>query len=415
MRIDIELPGEVDTALSRLESRGYEAYIVGGAVRDCLLGIKPHDFDIATSASPVEVADVFRDYKLVIAGLKHGTIAPVIDGVAVEITSFRSDGTYRDHRHPERVSFGATIADDSARRDFTINCIYCSRSGIINDPRGGLRDLDRKVVRAIGDPESRFREDALRIPRGIYLAAKLGFSIDERTAQAMIDTAPLLKLIAEERNEDILMRLLSLECSLGYVKRFSPVFRNILPAYLEESWSRLPDEGSSYPDVNLAALFLGYSQDRATLDEQLRSIRLSKTHIQDVERLLQIPSYYTIESLDDKLMYRRMLMDTYGVAPERCVEFIALRERYEGNKDASPEKALDALANDPDIRDCTASISGLAIGGDNLVSIGYKPGKGISTTLKDLLVEVNQMRVAQDRDAQIQWARARRKQLKAKK
>lgn len=181
-----------------LNGAGYEAYAVGGCVRDALLGREPHDWDIATSAVPEKVKEVFRKFPQADTGLKHGTVTVVIENEPTEITTFRIDGAYSDGRRPDSVAFTTDIAQDLARRDFTINACAADGASLI-DPFGGREDLSRRVLRCVGDPEKRFKEDALRILRGIRFASELGFSVEEKTKEAMFACRGLLGGISQER------------------------------------------------------------------------------------------------------------------------------------------------------------------------------------------------------------------------
>lgn len=193
----MRVPEYVQEILRRLEAAGYEAWCVGGAVRDALLGLKPGDWDVTTSAEPETVLSLFAPYALP-TGLKHGTVT-VGSGKAVEVTTFRRDGDYPDNRHPDHVEFTRSLSEDLARRDFTVNAIAVNLRGALQDPFNGRADLAAGVLRAVGDPDRRFGEDALRILRGLRFSARLGFSIESGTAAAIRRCAPLLENIAPER------------------------------------------------------------------------------------------------------------------------------------------------------------------------------------------------------------------------
>ena len=186
------LPEAVREILEKLESAGYEAWCVGGAVRDLLLGREPGDWDAASSAPPEAVLDLFGADALP-TGLRHGTVTvKTAGGRGVEVTTFRCDGTYSDRRRPDRVTFTSSLEEDLARRDFTVNAIALSRRGELADPFGGRADLAGRVLRAVGEPERRFGEDALRILRGLRFASRLGFALETGTAAALRRCAPLL-------------------------------------------------------------------------------------------------------------------------------------------------------------------------------------------------------------------------------
>ena len=208
----MQLPFYVDDVLNKLHDSGYEAYCVGGCVRDYLLGQCPQDYDVTTSALPEQIIDVFKDYHLLTVGLKHGTVTVIIDKKAIEITTFRIDGDYVDHRHPSTVRFTPCLEEDLARRDLTINAIaYNHESGII-DPFGGRDDLRNGTVRCVGDPMKRFNEDGLRILRALRFAARYGFKINKETSDAVHRLKYLLSFVSAERINYELCGILIGEC-----------------------------------------------------------------------------------------------------------------------------------------------------------------------------------------------------------
>lgn len=232
-----------------LRAAGHSAYPVGGCVRDLLLGLTPHDWDVATSAFPEDVIPLFP--KVVPTGIQHGTVTVVTDGGNVEVTAFRKDGTYSDGRHPDSVTFGTSLEDDLSRRDFTINAMALGPDGAIVDPHGGSWDLKAGLIRCVGDPEQRFREDALRILRGVRFAARLGFAIEESTWKAMVSCAPLVDHVSSERIyaevEKTLLtpapHMAGIMVSLGVLDRFAVVPRDVdyhsldsVPCTQEERW-----------------------------------------------------------------------------------------------------------------------------------------------------------------------------------
>ena len=190
--MELFIPDQILDLMERLERRGFEAWTVGGCVRDQLLGLPPHDWDLCTSATPEEIARVFTDFPLIRAGEKHGTIAVITGKQPVEITTFRTEGGYGDHRRPDWVHFETNLREDLARRDFTINAMaYSPRRGLA-DPFGGQADLADRILRAVGQPEKRFREDGLRILRGVRFTARFQLTADAETSAAMSALAPTL-------------------------------------------------------------------------------------------------------------------------------------------------------------------------------------------------------------------------------
>ena len=202
----LEIPKNAETILHILENAGYEAYVVGGCVRDSILGRKPDDWDVTTSAKPEQVKELF--HRTVDTGLQHGTVTVLMEKEGYEVTTYRVDGEYEDGRHPKEVTFTASLEEDLKRRDFTINAMAYNPSGGLVDLFGGLEDIDRKIIRCVGDPLERFTEDALRIMRAVRFSAQLGFSIEEETRKALKVLAPNLKHVSAERIQVELVKLL---------------------------------------------------------------------------------------------------------------------------------------------------------------------------------------------------------------
>ncbi len=224
----LPMPEHVKEILRRLEEAGYEAWCVGGAVRDALLGREPGDWDVTTGAPPEKVLSLFAPHALP-TGLQHGTVT-VGGGRGVEVTTFRRDGAYSDNRHPDRVAFTRSLREDLARRDFTVNAIAVNLRGEVADPFGGREDLERRVLRAVGEPEKRFEEDALRILRGLRFASRPGFAIEPETAAALRRCAPLLEHIAPER---IRTELTGILCGEG-ADRVLLAYPDVLGVFLPE-------------------------------------------------------------------------------------------------------------------------------------------------------------------------------------
>lgn len=199
-------PKYVRQILFTLQGRGYPAYLVGGCVRDMLMERRPHDWDICTAARPEEVLALFPGSRP--TGLRHGTVTVVIGSKQVEVTTFRTEGGYLDHRHPDRVAFVGELTEDLSRRDFTMNAIALAADGLLADPFGGVADIREKRIRCVGDPALRFEEDALRMLRALRFSAKLGFTIEINTLLAIQDKAPLAATLAPERVREELERLL---------------------------------------------------------------------------------------------------------------------------------------------------------------------------------------------------------------
>lgn len=280
----------LQTILKKLHKNGFEAFVVGGAVRDMIMGKIPSDFDIATSALPSDLIGVFKEEKVIETGLKHGTLTVISGGESFEITSFRSDGEYKDLRHPESVSFGVSLKEDLSRRDFTINAMAMNENGDIIDPFSGKKDIENKIIRAVGNPNKRFSEDALRILRGIRFSATLGFSLEEETAAAMLHNKELLKNISRERKTEEFIKTLSGE----YLEGLSEEAALVLGLKREtlEKIFHLPK--------NKALLFAAAAEERP---EILEKLVLPKKLKQETIKILNTPSPKEINEISLKRLY----------------------------------------------------------------------------------------------------------------
>ena len=226
------LPEQVRWALDCLERAGFEAYMVGGCVRDAVMGRIPSDYDITTSARPGEVMKVFDGEKVIETGLKHGTVTLLRRGMPLEITTYRVDGLYTDNRHPESVAFTSSIREDTARRDFTINSVAFSPVRGFADFYGGVKDIQVGIIRCVGDPEKRFREDALRIIRALRFAAVTGFEIEEATFKAACENSGLLRNISVERIREELVKLLCGQYAGRVLKKGVGIIGEVIPEVL---------------------------------------------------------------------------------------------------------------------------------------------------------------------------------------
>lgn len=227
------LPEYAQNCIRALEAAGYAAYAVGGCVRDDLLGIPPHDYDLCTDALPEETQRVFAAFPLSLTGVKHGTVKVLFGENEVEITTFRRDGSYQDSRHPDSVTFVKEIGDDLARRDFTVNAIAWSPTRGYADPFGGRENLKNGILRTVGDPNVRFREDALRIFRGIRFAARFRLRVEPMTLAAMYALAPLTDNLARERVYEELCGFL-LRADAADLQKFAPILGQVMPELAAE-------------------------------------------------------------------------------------------------------------------------------------------------------------------------------------
>ena len=226
-----KLDGGARILLTRLQARGYGAYIVGGAVRDMLRGATPHDYDIATSAVPAQIRAVFTDLRTYDTGAAHGTVGVIYDGKTYEITTFRRDGAYSDGRRPDTVEFTGDLCEDLARRDFTVNAMAMDADGRVCDPFSGKADLSARRIRCVGDPDRRFAEDGLRLLRALRLAAQLDFTIEANTAQAMRRQAARLGRVSAERKWTELSALLKTGRAGTKTAGFPELLAQVVPGF----------------------------------------------------------------------------------------------------------------------------------------------------------------------------------------
>ena len=233
------LPESVSFILNELNKNGFSAYVVGGCVRDRLLKVEPDDWDITTSALPEEMQKIFADFKLNLKGLKHGTVGIILNGTMIEVTTFRIDGGYTDSRRPDSVTFTPSLKEDLARRDFTVNAMAMDINENIIDEFSGKDDLNKKIIRTVGNAEKRFSEDALRIMRGLRFASKDGFSLEKETLFFCNKLAPALKNIAYERIYTELKKMLSYKNAPNIMAETLPVFKAIFPTLKKNKWEEI--------------------------------------------------------------------------------------------------------------------------------------------------------------------------------
>lgn len=268
---------ELYDVLKRLEERGYEAYLVGGAVRDMVLGAPIKDYDITTNADPNAIRMAFQDHKTYDLGKKHGTVTVLAGTTKFEITPFRLEDDYRDHRHPETVLFTSDLKDDLKRRDFTINALCMDSNDQIIDLFDGIRDIENRQIRAIGDPKARFNEDALRILRALRFEAALDFEIEAETKKQIEECAYLLEYISAERKKEELLKILCCQSAFRVINENLRVFQTFMPFH---RITRTRNNFSS-PFYALAYLL------RNEKDLDLRSLKYSNQEIRLIEELIR--------------------------------------------------------------------------------------------------------------------------------
>ena len=371
--------------LTRLHAAGHAAYAVGGCVRDSLLGQTPHDWDLCTSATPEQVLELFGKAHCIPTGLQHGTVTVKHGGELYEITTFRTEGAYSDGRHPDHVAFVPDVKEDLARRDFTINAMaYNAEEGLI-DPFGGQNDLAAGIVRAVGEPQRRFEEDALRILRLYRFAARFGFAIDPATGQAARALCRHLDCVSEERIAEELSRLLAAPAPGAYLEAevLAVIFPELDAAELPESQRILDalEPGMEHVPVRLAALLcpLGEAGARAALKRLKCSNALTGTVATLVrEAAAGMPGAALT-------LTARRFLSRYDLAtitdltalcsarhPEQAEAFAALQQ----------EAARLVETN------ACCRINQLAVNGRDLMDAGVRPGPGLRRVLDALLEQV---------------------------
>ncbi len=254
-----------ETAVKMLKDRGFEAFLIGGSVRDYIMKLPIGDIDITTSATPTEVHKVFKDFRVIETGIKHGTVTVLIDNEPIEITTYRSESTYSDNRHPDSVVFSTSLKDDVIRRDFTMNAIaYDFEQGFV-DLVDGMNDINEQLIRCIGDAETRFREDALRILRALRFSAVLGFAIEENTANAIHECKDLLKNISAERIQVEFLKLICGKNAYSVLKEYSDVVCVFIPEL---------DKSIGFEQINRHHIYDVYTHSLKALEQSKNDLHI---------------------------------------------------------------------------------------------------------------------------------------------
>ena len=434
----VHIPSCVQSCIDALEHAGFATYLVGGCVRDAYLGIPPHDFDLTTAALPEQTEAVFRDFRLVTTGKKHGTIGVVTQMGVVEITTFRTEGGYTDSRHPQWVKFVPDIESDLSRRDFTIGAMAYSPKRGFADPFGGRQDLDARILRAVGDPAARFEEDALRILRGVRFAARFSLAAEPETLNAMIALAPTLERIAKERIFEELSRFLlctdtatlltfapvlaaaipELAPTIGFDQR-SPhhaydIFTHIahvtaaVPEDLSLRWAALLHDVGKPADFTTDETgrghFYGHAGTGALMaDEILRRLKAPTALREEVVFL--IAHHMTKLEPERKLLRRRLSK----LGRPLLDKLLLLQEADMGSKGTGrPEEMsqfsqIRSILSEIEAENACFSLKDLAVNGNDLLSLGLS-GRAIGETLNALLEQVIDEHLPNDRTALLRAA-----------
>lgn len=379
----IEIPKEIDTVLARLNDAGFAAYAVGGSVRDSLMGRVPGDWDLTTSAPPDRVIALFGEAALP-TGLKHGTLTIKTGIGGAEVTTFRTEGAYLDHRHPGRVDFVSSLEEDLSRRDFTVNAIALSRDGQIIDPFGGTNDIEAKILRCVGTPALRFEEDALRMLRALRFSAQLGFEIEERTLAAIFEKAPLASSLSPERIFAELNKMLKLSGAAAL---------NIMSTTrLLEHFGVMPAERDFTPLANVPSdplcrwtvfcriIFGGDFEGAAFFLKRLHAGRAIRDTVTD--------AIVIMSTHPSAAVHWKTALSHYETQVCRCAA--AAMDAFEGTKSA---ETLESILRSGEC----CRLSQLEVNGNDLTALGIK-GPEVRCTLERLLLHVIENPLDNERD-----------------
>lgn len=379
-----KIPKNILTVLSTLKSNGYEGYLAGGCVRDILMGKTPYDYDITTNATPKEIMECFKDFTVIPTGIKHGTVTVVSDGENIEITTYRIDGDYRDSRHPEAVEFTRNLKCDLARRDFSMNAMAMDDGGNIIDIFGGEEAINEKMISCVGDPDTRFKEDALRILRCLRFSSTLCFDIEKNTKDAIFKNIHLIKKLSAERIFSEVSKLLLGKDAWKIIERFYDVFLEFIPEINCNNPREISEKiRNSKADLYIRlAIFLKNTDS----DEILRRLKTDKNTGRIVKTLLENRDVAINEEKKDI----KFLLKKFG--EKDIFTFIDFRSAFD-KKDYEKIKniAMEILKNKEPYR-----ISDLKINGKDLLDAGYKNEK-ISEKLNELIDLVIEEKIQNNR------------------
>ena len=431
------LPDSAAACVKRLENAGFAAYAVGGCVRDACLGLTPHDYDLCTAATPAEMKALFADHTLVLAGEKHGTVGVVMDGEVVEITTFRTEGDYRDNRHPDRVEFVTDIEKDLSRRDFTVNAMAYSPTRGLCDPFGGREDLKKGILRAVGDAEIRFREDSLRILRGVRFAVRFRLTPEEKTEKAMADLSGLMENLARERvfseldgllphlRAEDLIRYSTVLCAvipelratLGFDQRTHHHIYDIythtaqvvagVPATSVLRWAALLHDIGKPACFTLDEAGCGHFYGHAKVSAEMANTVLHRlkapTALRNrVVRLIEL--HMTPLTADRKLLRRRVAQHGF----ETVYDLLRLQESdVKGTgvtENALSFAGVEEILKEIEAENACLTLKDLAISGHDLMALGFS-GPAIGKTQRYLLEQVLEERLPNEKEALLTAAR----------
>ena len=388
----MDLPESVELILKKMKDSGYEAYAVGGAVRDAVIGRERGDYDITTNALPEETKAVFDGYRIIETGIKHGTVTLLLDGEPYEITTYRIDGDYKDNRHPDSVTFTSLLEEDLMRRDFTVNAMAYSPDLGLRDPFGGREDAALGLIRAVGDPYKRFDEDALRILRALRFASVLGFEIEGKTDEAVRKRAHLLESISKERVYAELKKLIMGKDATRILKEYAEVIAPSLAGVKPEKLPRKPLFDDAEMQTRFSAIFLLNSDsplaDAERAFTELRTDKLTRSRVCDA-----ISVYESVSFADEKAALRSYADYGYTAAGD-AMKLGVLTERFGAEEIESCCLAL--TSGKP------YELSALALRGGDVARLGFK-GEKIGEALNTLLYAVIDGKVDNEKEALLRY------------
>ena len=390
------LPEPIKKAMSIMQEKGYECYIVGGCVRDFLMGKIPHDFDITTNALPEETKNCFSGFRVIETGIKHGTVTVLIDREPIEITTYRIDGKYTDNRHPESVEFTSDLKEDLSRRDFTVNALAYNGKDEICDLFSGREDLKNSVIRCVGDPDKRFNEDGLRILRALRFSSVLDFTIEENTAKSIRENKELLKNISKERILTELSKLVTGKRAERVLLDFREVFEVIIPELkMCEGYERCvlamkcvrPEK-----TLRFSALFSECESPKLIL-KALKSDKNTMFKVSDLVSDLKL--FIPTEKVEvKKLLINRDFSYLY--------ELTELKEAF---GESGQNEIRELLKEIEENSECV-KLSMLDIDGNTIKSEGLAEGKMIGELLNKLLLAVICDKTENKKEKLIEYARS---------
>lgn len=386
----ISLPPKVKYIIDKIHENNFEAYIVGGCVRDAILGIKPNDYDITTNATPKTIKNIFRDFKCIETGIEHGTISVVIDEEIYEITTYRIEGEYKDHRRPENVDFTNKLEEDLKRRDFTINAMaYNENEGLV-DLFGGKRDIENKIIKTVGNPYDRFNEDGLRMIRAIRFSSKLDFQIEKDTLLAIYNNATIIKNISLERITDEFNKVILSDKPENIIYLFKTKLLNNLHISSEEDENKIE---KLYKKISILKkidkvlvkrlVVLDYIIENLNIDCKMfcKQLVYSKKTNKDHDIILDLIKETDINNLD-KIKIKKILNQIDSKLFEDYLDIN--RVIYEDEENY--EKIIDILKEIEENKECY-TIKNLKVNGKDIMAQGYE-NKAVGQVLNYLLNQV---------------------------